>query len=142
MHSDLGDAKQEIGVKDGESNELASKLEQVKGHAKKLEETIRSLETEITQLKSINQENVKQLDQLRHELSSKTSMISKLEGRVSELEPLAEAVEQEKLRRIKVIHNEKSCSRIFLMIKRVTRIKPNGVNTSNCFGARKNHLQP
>lgn len=103
MHCDLEGARQEICVKDGQNNELSRKLEQVKGHAQQLEGTIRALEAEICQMKSTHQENVKQLDQLRCQLADKTSTISRLESRVTELEPLAEEVEQEKLRRIKVI---------------------------------------
>lgn len=101
LHCDLEGARQEICVKDGQNNELSRKLEQVKGHAQQLEGTIRALEAEICQMKSTHQENVKQLDQLRCQLADKTSTISRLESRVTELEPLAEEVEQEKLRRIK-----------------------------------------
>lgn len=102
VHSELRGAREEISQKVRQSSELEIKLEQVQGHAEKLEKTITTLEAELSQLKSTHQENVKQLDQLQNQLTDKTNTINKLEERVTELEPLSEAVEQEKLRRIKV----------------------------------------
>ncbi|KAI9562572.1 hypothetical protein GHT06_010026 [Daphnia sinensis] len=101
LHCELESARQEICAKDGQISELTSKLEQVKDRAVQLEGAIKALEAEMCQLKSTNRENAKQLDQLLCQLDDKTSTISRLELRVTELEPLVEEVEQEKLRRIK-----------------------------------------
>ncbi|XP_046450750.1 early endosome antigen 1-like isoform X2 [Daphnia pulex] len=101
LHSELQGAREEFSQKDKEKNELVMKLEQIQGHTEKLEKTIATLEAELSQLKSTYQENVKQLDQLQNQLTDKTNTIKRLEERVTELEPLSEAVEQEKLRRIK-----------------------------------------
>lgn len=102
LHSELQGAREEFSQKDKEKNELVMKLEQILGHTEKLEKTIATLEAELSQLKSTYQENVKQLDQVQNQLTDKTNTIKRLEERVTELEPLSEAVEQEKLRRIKV----------------------------------------
>lgn len=102
LHSELQGAREEFSQKDKENNELVMKLEKIQGHTEKLEKTIATLEAELSQLKSTYQENVKQLDQVQNQLTDKTNTIKRLEERVTELEPLSEAVEQEKLRRIKV----------------------------------------
>ncbi len=102
LHCELRGAREEFSQKDKENNELVLKLEQIQGHTKKLEQTIAILEAELSQLKSTYLENVKQLDQVQNQLTDKTNTIKRLEERVTELEPLSEAVEQEKLRRIKV----------------------------------------
>lgn len=46
-----------------------------------------------------------QLSQLRSDLSNKEQSVEHLKERVAELEPLTEAIEQEKMRRIKVTQN-------------------------------------
>ena len=112
-------------------------MEQVQGHVEKLEKTISTLETELGKLKSTHQENVKQLDQLKNQLTGKTNTIHRLEERVTELEPLSEAVEQEKLRRIKVTY-QKNCDPSILALPcsfKITithfRKKPSGVSMNN-----------
>ena len=101
--SELKAAQNEILKKDQQRKELGEKLEEVKCRRETLETKVNDLETEIKKLKSTHQDDVKRLDQLQIQLTDKTSTIHQLEARVTELEPLAEAIEQEKLRRIKVI---------------------------------------
>ena len=101
--SELKAAQNGILQKDEQLKELGKHLEELKCQRETLEKNMKGLETEIGQFKSIHQEDVKQINQLQSQLTDKTSAIQQLEARVAELEPLAEAIEQEKLRRIKVI---------------------------------------
>ena len=101
--SDLKAAQNEILKKDQQMKELGEKHEEVKCCRVTLETKVNGYEAEIKKFKSTHQDDVKRLDQLQSQLTDKTSTIHQLEARVAELEPLAEAIEQEKLRRIKVI---------------------------------------
>jgi chromosome segregation ATPase len=133
----LQQLEEEISQKDKQSRDLEFKLEQAQGHVEKLEKTISTLEAELGQLNSTHQENVKQLDQLENQLTDKTNTINRLEERVTELEPLSEAVEQEKLRRIKVTFRKNCAPSIFVLpfSFKITiahfRKKPSGVSMKN-----------
>lgn len=102
LQSELKASRDEISLKDQQIKDIKEELEQIKCQKEVLEKTVKDLEIEIGQLKLINQEDAKRLDQLQTQLTEKSSTINRLEVRVMELEPLTEAIEQEKLRRIKV----------------------------------------
>lgn len=102
LQSDLVTARQGLSQKENEKNQLEEELQKVQSHAEKLTKTIKDLEIEVARLKSIRQEDAKQLDQLKSQITDKLGAIQRLEERVAELEPLNEAIEHEKMRRIKV----------------------------------------
>ena len=101
--SELKAAQNGILQKDEQLKELDKHLEELKCQRETLEKNMKGLDSEIGQFKSIHEEDVRQINRLQSQLTDKTSAIQQLEAHVKELEPLTEAVEQEKLRRIKVI---------------------------------------
>ena len=71
-----------------------------------LNKTVQELHQQMSQLKSahhveLNRSN-EQLLELRNNLTGKEQSLKQLNERVAELEPLIEAIEHEKMRRIKV----------------------------------------
>lgn len=102
LQTDLGTVRQGLAQKETDNNQLDQKLQTVESHAENLTKTIKDLEIEVSRSKSTHQEDAKHLDQLKSQLTDKLSAIQRLEERVAELEPLTEAIEHEKLRRIKV----------------------------------------
>lgn len=102
LEASLKSARADIAQKDDVANQLTSQLELTKGCVEKIEGVLKDRENEVNQLTAARQQDAKELDQAQTRLADKVRVISELEERVKQLEPLTEAVEQEKLRRIKV----------------------------------------
>ena len=100
-------SSQEATIKTArEKEEIEAQLTQLQVEKEALNKMAQELQKQHSQLKTSHQVELdrlnEQLSQLRCDLSNKEQSVEHLKERVAELEPLTEAIEQEKMRRIKV----------------------------------------
>lgn len=99
-------SSQEATIKTArEKEEIEAQLTQLQVEKEALNKMAQELQKQHSQLKTSHQVELdrlnEQLSQLRCDLSNKEQSVEHLKERVAELEPLTEAIEQEKMRRIK-----------------------------------------
>lgn len=89
-----------------EKEQLNAKIAECRTEGDQLKKTVQELQAELAQSKAAHSKDVDglnlQLSQLRGDSAALERTIQELKERIAELEPLNEALEEEKLRRIKV----------------------------------------
>lgn len=102
LETDLKCTQEKLANTQQFSSQLEVNFNQLQGHKEVLEKSVQELEMQVNQLKSLHEEDAKRADHLQSALTERNTTIQQLQQRLTELEPLTEEIEHEKLRRIKV----------------------------------------